>query len=93
MMSSLKTNDKNGNKLSVNQNINNNNNNNIIISNCSQQLNQLSTNCQSIEVKELNELISCHLCKGYLIDATTVVECLHSCMNSFIYLFINHLFL
>lgn len=23
--------------------------------------------------------ITCHLCKGYLIDATTIVECLHSC--------------
>lgn len=28
---------------------------------------------------ELNEFISCIICKGYLIDATTVVECLHSC--------------
>uniref|UniRef100_A0A182M527 Uncharacterized protein n=1 Tax=Anopheles culicifacies TaxID=139723 RepID=A0A182M527_9DIPT len=23
--------------------------------------------------------ITCNLCKGYLIDATTIVECLHSC--------------
>ncbi|XP_076221037.1 uncharacterized protein LOC116432137 [Nomia melanderi] len=29
-------------------------------------------------VKELNEHIVCPLCRGYLIDATTLVECLHS---------------
>ncbi|KPM09221.1 RING finger containing protein [Sarcoptes scabiei] len=29
-------------------------------------------------VKDLNEFISCYLCKGYLIDATTIIECLHS---------------
>ncbi|XP_014238254.1 protein suppressor 2 of zeste-like [Trichogramma pretiosum] len=29
-------------------------------------------------VKELNEHIVCSLCRGYLIDATTLVECLHS---------------
>lgn len=27
---------------------------------------------------ELNEFISCIICEGYLIDATTVIECLHS---------------
>ena len=30
-------------------------------------------------VKDLNEHIVCPLCRGYLIDATTLVECLHSC--------------
>nr|XP_033330213.1 polycomb group protein Psc-like isoform X2 [Megalopta genalis] len=29
-------------------------------------------------VKELNEHIVCPLCRGYLVDATTLVECLHS---------------
>lgn len=29
-------------------------------------------------VKDINDFISCHLCKGYLIDATTIIECLHS---------------
>ncbi|KYN04017.1 Polycomb complex protein BMI-1 [Cyphomyrmex costatus] len=29
-------------------------------------------------VKDLNEHIVCPLCRGYLIDATTLVECLHS---------------
>lgn len=27
----------------------------------------------------MNPHIICHLCHGYLIDATTIVECLHSC--------------
>lgn len=30
-------------------------------------------------IKELNEHIVCPLCRGYLVDATTLVECLHSC--------------
>ena len=28
---------------------------------------------------DLNEFISCIICNGYLIDATTVTECLHTC--------------
>lgn len=27
----------------------------------------------------VSQQITCFLCKGYLIDATTIVECLHSC--------------
>lgn len=38
-----------------------------------------SINFKTKGLNEFNELISCHLCKGYLIDATTIVECLHSC--------------
>lgn len=30
-------------------------------------------------VKDLNEHIICPLCRGYFVDATTLVECLHSC--------------
>lgn len=29
--------------------------------------------------EELNEFIKCTLCDGYLIDATTITECVHSC--------------
>ena len=32
-----------------------------------------------LDVTELNPHIQCQLCKGYLIDPVTVVECLHSC--------------
>lgn len=30
-------------------------------------------------LREVNPYLICPLCIGYLIDATTVVECLHSC--------------
>lgn len=32
-----------------------------------------------IKLKTLNEHIMCAICSGYLIDATTVTECLHTC--------------
>jgi hypothetical protein len=32
-----------------------------------------------ILLKTVNPHITCNLCRGYLIDATTIVECLHSC--------------
>lgn len=31
------------------------------------------------QLKAINPHITCNLCRGYLIDATTIVECLHSC--------------
>nr|CAH7712756.1 unnamed protein product [Callosobruchus chinensis] len=32
-----------------------------------------------ILVKDLNSVITCRLCDGYLIDATTLVDCFHVC--------------
>lgn len=32
----------------------------------------------SVNLSQINDLISCKLCRGYLIDATTITECLHS---------------
>ncbi|GIY34073.1 polycomb complex protein BMI-1 [Caerostris extrusa] len=32
----------------------------------------------NIQLKDLNKLLTCVLCKGYYIDATTIIECLHS---------------
>lgn len=32
-----------------------------------------------IKITDLNPHLTCPLCAGYLIDATTIVECLHSC--------------
>lgn len=32
-----------------------------------------------IKLKPLNPFITCRICKGYFIDATTIVECLHTC--------------
>uniref|UniRef100_T1JS07 RING-type domain-containing protein n=1 Tax=Tetranychus urticae TaxID=32264 RepID=T1JS07_TETUR len=32
----------------------------------------------NISLKSLNDHITCHICNGYLIDATTITECLHT---------------
>lgn len=34
---------------------------------------------EKIKLKEVNLHLTCYLCKGYFIDATTISECLHSC--------------
>lgn len=41
-----------------------------------------------IPLKNLNPLLTCTICTGYLVDATTIVECLHSFCRSCI---IRHL--
>ncbi|VDP21482.1 unnamed protein product [Soboliphyme baturini] len=38
--------------------------------------------CCRIKLKTLNPYITCYICKGYLIDATTVTECLHTFCKS-----------
>ena len=35
-----------------------------------------------IRLTEINPYIICHLCGGYLVDATTITECLHTCKYS-----------
>ena len=32
-------------------------------------------------ITDLNQHLTCKLCKGYFIDATTIIECLHSCKS------------
>jgi len=32
-----------------------------------------------LSLADLNTHLVCVLCGGYLIDATTIIECLHSC--------------
>lgn len=34
---------------------------------------------RTLEIRELNPFMTCGLCEGYLIDATTITECLHTC--------------
>lgn len=34
---------------------------------------------QTVKLRELNTFITCGICEGYLIDATTITECLHTC--------------
>lgn len=36
-----------------------------------------------IKLHTLNKHITCEICSGYFIDATTVTECLHTCKFSF----------
>lgn len=35
-----------------------------------------------VRLAKLNEQLTCKLCGGYFIDATTIIECLHSCTVS-----------
>lgn len=37
------------------------------------------TSIRSIILKDLNSILTCPLCSGYYIDATTLVDCMHSC--------------
>lgn len=39
--------------------------------------------CVPLLVRDLNSHLICTLCKGYLVDATTITECLHSCEYCF----------
>ena len=34
------------------------------------------------KLRTLNEMITCKICHGYLVDATTVTECLHTFCKS-----------
>lgn len=36
------------------------------------------------KVKDFNDSITCSLCSGYLIEATTINDCLHTCKYSWI---------
>ena len=38
-----------------------------------------------LKLTDINEHLLCVLCGGYLVDATTIVECLHSCKYSDVY--------
>lgn len=41
---------------------------------------------RKIKLKTLNSHITCKICRGYLIDATTVTECLHTCEYTIVFL-------
>ncbi|XP_030748942.1 polycomb group protein Psc-like [Sitophilus oryzae] len=44
---------------------------------------------EKIKLVEINQYLTCYLCKGYLIDATTISECLHSFCRSCIIQFLQ----
>lgn len=45
-----------------------------------------------VSIKTVSPQITCNLCKGYLIDATTIVECLHSCKYNTFFFFLKKIF-
>lgn len=44
---------------------------------------------KKVKLSDLKEHISCYLCKGYLIEATTIIECLHTFCKSCIVKYLN----
>ena len=42
----------------------------------------VSTGERKINICTINEMITCKICSGYLVDATTVTECLHTFCKS-----------
>ncbi|KAF0762038.1 polycomb group protein Psc-like [Aphis craccivora] len=38
-----------------------------------------------VKLTDVNRQLICVLCRGYLVDATSIVECLHSCKLHYIY--------
>ncbi|KAL3271033.1 hypothetical protein HHI36_021533, partial [Cryptolaemus montrouzieri] len=44
---------------------------------------------EKVKLREINPYLTCHICKGYLIDATTISECLHSFCRSCIIKFLE----
>lgn len=47
---------------------------------------------RKIKLWDINAHITCRLCEGYLIDATTVTECLHTCEYTHTLTFVSSLF-
>lgn len=37
------------------------------------------TRSRKKKIKDLNDIIICSICNGYLIEATTITDCLHAC--------------
>lgn len=44
---------------------------------------------KKVKLSDLKEHISCYLCKGYLIEATTIIECLHTFCKACIVKYLN----
>lgn len=47
------------------------------------------TEPKKVKLSDLKEHISCYLCKGYLIEATTIIECLHTFCKDCIVKYLN----
>lgn len=40
---------------------------------------KMNNSKNKILLKSINPLITCNLCKGYIVDATAIIDCLHTC--------------
>lgn len=49
----------------------------------------MSEGVRKVKISEIKEHISCFLCKGYLIEATTIIECLHTFCKDCIVKYLN----
>lgn len=45
------------------------------------------------ELSEFNELLSCRICRGYMIDPTTVDSCYHTCKSNTVFSLLHFLLL
>lgn len=68
---------------------------NFLVVQSAQQNTRLSVDLASMSLlrmplEELNPHIMCALCAGYLVDATTIIECLHSCKYE-LYFYLEHM--
>lgn len=57
----------------INNNFNNNNNNKTM------DTNSTVTRKPRTKLKAINNFLMCCLCKGYIVEATAITDCLHSC--------------
>ncbi len=48
-------------------------------------------NRKIVKLSDINKHFECGICQGYIIDATTIIDCLHSC--NFIILIFNKIHL
>lgn len=49
----------------------------------------MSDKSKKVRLSDIKEHISCFLCKGYLIEATTIIECLHTFCKNCIVKYLN----
>uniref|UniRef100_A0A336MGF1 CSON011999 protein n=1 Tax=Culicoides sonorensis TaxID=179676 RepID=A0A336MGF1_CULSO len=69
------------NSINTNFKINNNNNNNIT-NDKTMDTNRNITRKPRTKLKAINNFLMCCLCKGYIVEATAITECLHSFCRS-----------
>jgi len=48
-------------------------------------MDQAADGPRRLAARDVIDHVTCRLCSGYLIDATTVVDCLHSCKSDFLF--------